>query len=141
MRPSLIIPRLREQCATLGGRVGGAADFAAAEEVDDLQVPCAFVVPGGDTVGPSEVIAEGFQEVEDRFTVIVCVSNSSDERGQQGMETLYDIRDELLAALLNWSPSAAHGRISYAGSDGDPLIDRARIWHGYDFTVATSVSV
>lgn len=141
MKPSLIIPRLRELCPSFGGRVAGAAEFAAAEGVDDLAVPCAFVVPGGDTVGEAEIVGQGFQELDERFTVIVCLSNSSDERGQEGAEDLDDIRAELIAALLNWSPSAAHGPIAYAGSDGDPLLDRARIWHGYDFTAATSISV
>ena len=141
MRPSLIIPRLRAQCPTFSNRIAGAADFAAAVTADDVIVPCAFVVSGGDSVDENEIIGGGLvQDVTDRFSVIVCVSNAANERGQDGMEQLFDIRDELLAALLGWTPDAAHGAVNYAGSDGDPTLDRARIWHGYDFTTRTFIA-
>lgn len=140
MRASLIIPRLRANCPLLGGRVAGSAEFGAAAVADDVAVPCAFVIPLGDTVGDADVIGEAFQEIDQRFTVIVCVSNLADERGQAGSELMADIRDELIAALLGWSPSAAHGPIAYEGNDGDPAIDRARMWLGFDFKTATTVS-
>lgn len=141
MRPSLIIPRLRAQCPIFSGRVAGAADFAAASLADDVVVPCAFVLPGGDVPGDQELIGEPLQELSERFTVAVCVSNLTDERGQDGAEQLHDIRAQLLTALLGWSPdgSATFGPVTYLGSDGDPTIDRARIWHAYDFSVATNI--
>lgn len=140
MRPSLVIPRIRANCPTLANRVAGAADFTAAATADDVVVPCAFVIPGGDSVDENDIIGGGLvQEVIDRFTVIVCVSNTTNERGQDGMETIFDIRDELLAALVGWSPDADHGVVNYAGADGDPSLDRARIWHGFDFFARTTV--
>jgi hypothetical protein len=140
VRPSLIIPRLRASCPIFSGRVAGAADFAAASLADDVPVPYAFVLPGGDVPGEQELIGQALQQLQDRFTVAVCVSNTSDERGQAGAEQLHDIRAELLTALLGWSPAAEFGPTSYLGSDGDPTIDRARIWHAFDFACSTHLS-
>ena len=141
MKPSLIIPRLRANCPTLALRVAGAADYAAAALSEDVAVPCAFVLPGGESAGDQELIGAPLQELTDRFTVVVCVSNLADERGQAGAEQLDDIRRELTAALLGWSPDTAQfGPIQYQGSDGDPTIDRARIWHAYDFSAVSFIT-
>lgn len=141
MKPSLIIPRIRSLCPILAGRVAGAAAFAEARETDDLAVPCAFVIPGGDTAG-EELLLGGpaLQDINDTFSVVVCVSNLADERGQAGAEQLHDIRAELIAALLGFVPSLAYDAITYTGSGDELEVNRARIWHSYDFACVTRIS-
>lgn len=135
MRPSLIIPRLRAQCPMFAGRVFGAGAYAEAAASEDVAVPCAFVVPAGDSALPNEVMSGGhLQTVDDRFAVVVCVSNTADERGQDGAEKLHDARAELIAALCGWSPAADTDPIDYLGAESEPAIDRARIWHAFDFS-------
>lgn len=140
MRPSLIIPRLRASCPIFSGRVFGAAAYAVAAEQVDVVVPAAFVIPAGDSAQPDELIGAHLQEVEDRFAIVVAVSNTADERGQDGAEQLHDVRAQLIAALCGWSPDAATDPINYLGADGEPQIDRARIWHSFDFSALTRIT-
>ena len=107
---------------------------AAVANGQNLDVPCAFVVPLGDDAGENLTAGPVTQVVASRFGVVVCVSNTADERGQQGADDLEDIRDELIAGLCGWSPDdERYDRIFYQGSDDDPRVDRARIWHQFNF--------
>lgn len=142
MKPSLIIPRLRANCPIFAGRVFGAAAYAQAAESDDVAVPCAFVIPAGDTALGDELLgAEHLQTLEDRFAVIVCMSNTADERGAAGAEQLHDARAELIAALCGWSPDPESDPINYQGAESEPAIDRARIWHSFDFSAVSRINV
>lgn len=142
MKPSLIIPRLRASCPIFAGRVFGAAAYAEAAASDDVAAPCAFVVPAGDSALADELLgAEHLQTVEDRFAVVVCVSNTADERGAAGAEQLHDARAELIAALCGWSPDAQTDPINYQGAESEPAIDRSRIWHSFDFSAAYRINV
>jgi hypothetical protein len=136
----LIIPRLRAQCPIFSGRVFGAATYAAAADQVDVSVPCAFVIPAGDSAQPDELISQHLQIVDDRFAVVVCVSNTADDRGQDGAEQLHDVRAQIIAALCGWSPDANTDPVNYAGAEADPQIDRARIWHSFDFSAVTRIS-
>jgi len=140
LRPSLIIPRLRANCPIFAGNVAGAADFAAAIGADHFPAPYAYIVNLGDTPGENETIGVVTQVVTDRFLVVVCADNSVDDRGQDGGEQLEDMREQLIAALIGWRPTEQHGPIAYTGSDGDPDMDRARIWHGYTFQADTIIT-
>ena len=141
MRPSLIIPRLKEACPIFGGRVAGAASAAKAMENAgaSLTVPQAFVVPLTESL-EGTLLSPLQQETAQNFAVVVCVSNLSDERGQGSVEDLFDARDQIIAALLGWNPSAEHGVCLYQGMPDDPYVDRARAWAQFDFQATTSTT-
>lgn len=141
MKPSLIIPRLRQQVAALGERVAGVAAYAAAAQQTEFPRPHAFVVPLGEEAGENQTVGGVTQVVRARFGVIVAVSNLSDERGQAGAEQLEDIRDALIAALVGWTPLAQRfDVIAYDGTPEDPQLDRAVLWQRYDFNSIEIIS-
>lgn len=133
MRPSLIIPRLRAQCPTLANRVAGSATYRQIVLQDDFPVPHAFVLLQGESADGEVMLSSLDQELTARFAVVVAVANTSDERGQTAAESILDIRAELLAALVGWTPSTGYAPILYRGMPDDPDVTRSRAWAQFDF--------
>lgn len=134
MRPSLIIPRLRAQCPIFASRVAGAASYRQVSQQDDFQVPHAFVLLGTDNADGEVMLSSLDQELTTRIAVVVAVANTADERGQDASEAIYDIRAQLIAALVGWTPDAAKfSPILYRGMPDDPELTRARAWAQFDF--------
>ncbi len=134
MRPSLIIPRLRTQCPIFVNRVAGSATYRQVSLQDDFPVPHAFVLPQGESAEGEVMLSALDQEIATRFAVVVAVANTSDERGQAAAEAFYDIRVQLLAALVGWTPDASRfAPILYRGMPDDPDINRSRAWAQFDF--------
>ena len=138
MRPSLIIPRLRAQCASFSNRVGGAADYAGAQLSEaELAVPHAFVIPVATTPIENQLLGGSVaQDVIDTFAVAICVLNTVDERGQDSAETMEGLIEEVVSALIGWTPSGNFGAVEWAATEySDP--DRARLWAQVTFQVAS----
>lgn len=137
MRPSLIIPRLRAQCPSFANRVGGAADYAGAQINEaDLAVPHAFVIPVASTPAENQLIGAVAQDVTETFAVGICVSNTVDERGQDSAEVMESLIDEVVTALIGWTPTGNFGAVEWAATEySDP--DRARLWAQVTFQVAS----
>lgn len=133
MRPSLIIPRLRAECPTLANRVAGSATYKQAVLQDDFPVPHAFVLLQGESADGEVMLSSLDQELTARIGIVVTVANLSDERGQAAAEAILDIRAELLAALVGWTPGPGYGPILYRGMPDDPDVNRARAWAQFDF--------
>ncbi len=135
MRPSLVIPRIRTACPGFENRVAGASGLDDAMEVvmeaqPGLAVPCAIVLWEGDEPGNDVTLSTGGlgmdQELIGRFSVTVIVDGKADSRGQNSAERLIDARNELLAALVGWSPDVARfGACLYAGTADAPVYNRA----------------
>lgn len=139
MKIKVLIDRLKAEAPSLGGRIAGSAEFEEATQRTDLPVPCAFVLRMAEGTTPDQAIDRTLQTVDEMFAVIVCVSNTTDGRGQTGDDALDDIKPDLLGALLGWSPDADHNPMDYRGSH-HLAMDRARLWHQYDFATETTVS-
>lgn len=134
MRPSLVIPRIRAQCPIFANRVAGAATYRQVSLQDDFPAPHAFVLPLGELADGEVMISAVDQELSTRFAVVVAVSNTSDERGQAAAEAIYDIRAELLTALVGWTPDVTrYAPVLYRGMPDDPDVNRARAWAQFDF--------
>jgi hypothetical protein len=134
-----VITRLRAEVAAFADRVAGAADLAAAEGQDSLGVPSAFVVPLEDEVQDNSTAGGLTQEIEETIGVIVCVSNTADERGQAAADGLEAIRQALFAALLDWPPAEGYGGLEYRGGF-IVTMNRARLWWRYDFAATGVIS-
>ena len=134
MRPSLIIPRIKAECPIFAGRVAGSATMRRVFEQTDFPVPHAFVVTLGEEPSGDVTLSDLDQELTRRFSVTVAVDNTSDERGQAASEVLEDCRNQLLAALVGWSPDPErYGAVFYAGMPYDIDISRARAWAQLDW--------
>jgi len=129
---TLIIGQLRAYSPTFAGRVAGAAEFKQVSENTNLPVPCCYVVPLDDNPGQAGAQNAVRQDLTDGFAVIVCLSNTVDERGQAAATNLHLIRKELWKALLGWRPTLEYNGITYAG--GSLLqLDRAQLWYQFEF--------
>lgn len=136
MRPSLIIPHLRAACPSFSNRIGGAVDFEGAQLAEELQMPCAFVIPIATTPAENQLIGGVAQDVVETFSVAICTSNVADERGQDSVETMHDLIDEISAALVAWSPAANCGPIEWAGVEFTAP-DRAKLWATTTYSTQT----
>lgn len=142
MRPSLVIPRLQAECPAFGGRVAGSASFEQAVMQDDFAVPHAIVLLGPEGDGNDPALSDLDQEMVMSFAVVVTVSNTADDRGQAAAEQIFDIRAELLAALVGWTPdNARYSPVLYLGMPDDPQMNRSRLHARFDFqTTANTAS-
>lgn len=120
MNIGAVISRLRTQATSFETRIFGAAEFAAADENrTGITRPTAWVIPRNEEAEAATVREE--------FGVIVAVDNSRDAQGRQAAADLDALRDELLAALIGWSPTAKHRGVVYesaslGGADGELLM-------------------
>ena len=136
MNLNLVINQLRQHCPSFGGRIAGAAEFFDLRESANLTVPAAYVLHMADEPSETSSLNDVRQRLVESFAVIVCVSNTPDERGQAASNTAHDaIRAELWAALLGWQPNKAvyNGAIYQGGHLLPSKKDRARLWYQFDF--------
>lgn len=139
MKVQPIIARLKAVSTTLGGRIAGAAEFAAEVEATRLTLPCAFVMRGSGVGNPVATVGPIVQEVVEEFAVVVAVSNSADTRGQAAAESLDDVMADLRAALLGWIPDDDHNAFEFVRDDHVGL-DRARLWHQFVFRTSGAIA-
>ena len=134
-----IIVHLRQAAPLFAGRVAGGAHLKPLAEGANLAVPCAFVIPAGDSPSDSSAVNAVRQDLEDKFSVVVALDNTVDERGQAAAADYYAARTALWSALVGWAPSARHEVITYDG--GDVIaIDRARVWAEFSFVALQSIT-
>lgn len=140
MKLSLVIEALREIATSFKGRVGGAAEFKAIENVSQMEAPSAYVVPTGDTAGQQQSQTDYDQLVTEGFAVIVALDNRADQRGQKAaFDAVNDIRAEIWAALLGWEIDKNTYAIEYEG--GQVIsINRALLYYQFDFSAKREVS-
>lgn len=133
MRPSVLAARLRTECSLFGGRVAVAATASRAIALADLAVPNAIVVPGPIVPTDDTLLSSVDQVVEIALSVIVAVSNTSDDRGQASADSFYTAYTQVRDAVLGWTPSAGAIAPCLLGSftpaeDYPDGIDRSRAW-------------
>lgn len=138
MNIDLIIAQLRQRCPALGGRVAGAAQFAAVTETTSLSTPYAFVIPLEDSPEESRSQNGIRQPLTESFEVVVALDNRQDERGQGSGNAVHTMRAAIWAALLGWQPEERYDAITYEG--GNLLsINRAHLWWRFEFTTAMEI--
>lgn len=108
MKPSLIVPVIRQRCPSFANRVKGVGDIDAAYEDEkgvEITLPAAFVVPLEDEATDLAVTRHTKQVLVETLCVIVVVAVGEDDAsGQDAEEAFQDLRDELLAALVDYNP-------------------------------------
>jgi hypothetical protein len=141
---SQIIKHLRTTCPVFNNRVGGTAAFErmSAEDANDLTMPYGFVVPLDEVAEPRTNLGE-YHHVVERFGIIVALNNTvqrDDGLGMIAMDQLRAIRQQLINALLPWSPVEHYDTFQFIG--GRHLtMNRARLWHQYEFSTMYMVGV
>jgi len=123
------------------GILGGTFDpphvghlWLASLAADSLDLARVLFMPAAQ---PPHKRRRGMSSITDRLlmtrlAITVCVANE-DDRGQQSLEVIYDIRAQLLRALVGWQPGPQFGPLMYVGMPDEPAINRARVWLQFDF--------
>ena len=99
MKLSPIIAALRKKCPSFERRVYGTAEFSSVESTTDLPMPCAYVIPLGES---GEEIAMGTdyrQTIEQNFGVVICVSVGSDRTGTETFDQIEAMKYEVIKAI------------------------------------------
>ena len=136
MKLGPIIAELRSWARSFESRIYGAAEFAIIDSTTDLKMPCAFVLPLGESVTVSDVNNSMYQQsIEQSFGVAVYVSTANDEQGVIAFDRIEELKAEVLAAIAGWAPDEMSEWITYEGSSVLDL-NRARLCVQFEFTVA-----
>lgn len=136
MKLGPIIAELRSWASSFQSRVYGAAEFSVIDSTTDLQMPCAFVLPLGETVTVSDTLNGIYQQaVEQSFGVAVYVSTANDEQGVIAFDRIEELKAEVLAAIAGWAPDEISEWVTYEGSSVLDL-NRARLCVQFEFNVA-----
>lgn len=109
----LVMQRLIAEVPTLR-QVAGAADLATAED-DMKRAPAAFVLPIREAPGQNYLELGVSQRVVRTFGVLLASRNLRDARGEEAYVELESLRDQVMAAYLNWQPDTDHEPCEYAG--------------------------
>lgn len=136
MRLTPLIEHVKRFCPSFGGRVAGGIDLDAVMTSAKLQTPAAYVIYTGDDAGESQAQNRSMQSLADGFDVVV-VMQTRDERGQQAVDLVHELRAELFRALVGLK-SAEHEPITYGGGSLMAL-DRARVSYRFGFEAESQI--
>ncbi len=86
-----LVTLVRENITQFGSRVGGTSEFVALRQsVEELAVPYCFIIPTGRT-SVSEAGNTAVQQMDYRFSTIICVSNISRNRSELELNSIEQI--------------------------------------------------
>lgn len=136
---SPVVARLKEALVGFVA-IGSAADIEAIGN-GPVFTPSAFVAPMSESAEVDGEVGPFDQRVTTLFSVILVVSNVSDETGAAALGGLQAMRDQVMQALLGWSPDAEFGEpIYYHGGDLGRFAD-SQMWWVDRFTVANYLRI
>jgi hypothetical protein len=136
----LVIANLRAGCPLLGGRVAGAADFAAGlrNYNANMLLPAAYVIPQAQDTTGNQVMTGLIQVIHKSVAVVVEFDARPDRRGQVPAMNYDAMEAALFACLINWKPDPcrmANGKgMAFDGARYLDL-DRARLFYQWEFAV------
>ena len=139
MKLGPVIAEIRRRCPIFERRVYGAAEFAAIDASTNLAVPCAYVLPLGETAEDIDLHTDYRQTVEQSFGVCVYVSTGmSDETGVSAYDAVENIKSEVLRAVAGWCPTDDVNEVIYQGASVLDL-SRARLCVQLEFAVTYDI--
>ena len=99
----LVIDRLKTQVPDLR-QVGGAADYAAVQELRGFATPSAFVIFAGESGGGTGPRGARVQAAVSRFGLALAVRNYRPGAGDQLGDELRKVLGLTRSALIGWVP-------------------------------------
>ena len=124
-----IIDRLKQFAPIFEGRVYGSAQLEEGiAQAEAIATPTAFVMYDGDYPQANIEDSTQVQQTEERWTVVVVVSNT-DKRGQAASDQLHVVRRQLLNAVYGWEDwENDMGPVTYRGGLHIDM-SAVRLWH------------
>lgn len=140
MRLGPIVLKLRLANTRFENRIAGAAELAFSLK-GSLLAEMAFVVQLSEASSPNVYDSGINQKITERFGIIVMLKNDVSQKDKTGLtayDSLFEIRKELLKALLGWQIPGTESLVSYGG--GRVLgINRAQFWYQFEFEAMTRI--
>lgn len=134
----LVEARLQLRAPILSS-VGGGVSLAAVQRAPRRK-PAAWVLPAQEVAGQNRLATVAVrQTMTYRFGVLVCVQNARDSRGDAARDDLLVVREEVLSALLGWSPAAGFDPVTF-GSGSMLQLDGIAIWWQDEFITTGFIS-
>lgn len=134
MKLSPVIEALRRGCPFFENRVNGTLTLKPLSETTATSVPSAYVVLLDDDPGIQAMQTGYYQNLMDRFAVIVHMDNA----GQTGSDQIHEMRASLLRILAGASLDQNYDPIIYCG--GTVLeTDGSRISYQFTFSATTII--
>lgn len=119
MKLSPIIAALRRECPSLERRVYGTAEFSSVESSTDMAMPCAYVIPLGESAEELYMSTDYRQLIEQTFGVVVCIDIDDDRTGADAFDRAEDLKLEIIHAIAG----ATFGESREgAGDDTDEIV-------------------
>lgn len=100
----LIIDRLKARVPDLGGRVSGAAEFAALTATGSAPqvTPAAHVIPSGISGGKQNVQTGAYIQGIERMFLVILTLRAADASGSRILDRVSEFIDEIITALVGW---------------------------------------
>ena len=142
MKLGLLTLQLRSKTELFQNRVGGAAEFAFAQE-GTLKDEMAFVLPAQESADPNNVDSTIDQRLTEQFAVIVAIKNDTNHKDKTGFlayNKLHEVRQDIFKAflgldayeILSDDTFTVESLIYYRG--GQLLdFDRSYLWYQFTF--------
>ena len=139
-----IIEQLRVHCPFFFDPMQRRANVAGALSIEpllldaNLPLPCAYVVMNDDEPDVQRS-GQGYrQDVQEHFSVVVCLSAAADPRGQSVVDVVREVRADLFAVLLGAVFEDGDAPIEYTGTKLEHY-DKDRAFYSINFTCRYSI--
>lgn len=139
IRRAGIVARLKAEAPSLR-LVEGLAQLAALKQNPSTNVqPAAYVVPVSETAGDNRLANGIAQRNAVTFGVVLCITDLSDPRGDAAGDVLDEVRGEVRAALVGWTPIGASGPALFVGGETIDLDRFGALWWMDRFRATESI--
>ena len=140
-----VIAQLRTYAPVFGGRVAGAASYAAAQDQVWMDQPAAYVIPLEDEAGENQDRTGLYQIVLEKVGIVVDLKNTEDRRGQSAVTVAVDeVKTAIFKAILRWTPAggAFTRGFFYAGGGlvGGNGVTRQWLRWQFDFSIERTIT-
>lgn len=110
-----VIDRLRERC-DWARKIESAVDLSRASDLQQFNADL-YVVDFGERAQPNQRINAHRQKVDVTIGVVQWFNHAGDATGGKARMALQQRRETVIAALVNWAPTAQDDPFSFLGGE------------------------
>ena len=107
MKLQTTIEALRKRCPSFNNRVFAFTGPLQLQNLNPQKLPAAYVTLVGEVAEVEQVSTNSYyQTITTTVGIMLLVNSQADRRGQNAFDEAEDLKNEVLKALLSWSPTA-----------------------------------
>lgn len=105
MKLNTTIEAIRKRCPSFNNRVFAFTGPMQLQNLCPEKLPAAYVTMVGEVAEVEQMSANSYlQNITSTVGVLIVVNSQEDRRGQNAFDKAEDLKNEILKALLSWSP-------------------------------------